>query len=374
MVAVAYSDGVEMSKKKVFVAMSGGVDSSVAAALLRDDGYEVVGVTMCFSIEHPDSRRPSCCGVDGIQDAQRVTQILGIPHYVLDFAGDIREFIIDPFVREYLRGRTPNPCVRCNQYLKFGTLYRKVMGMGADFLATGHYLRNEFSSQTGQFVLKTAVDRKKDQSYFLYNIPKAFLPRLLFPLGGMTKDEVRRVAARYGLNTAAKPESQDICFVPETGYKQFIRDRVGEEAFIPGEFIDHRGEVVGRHQGIANYTIGQRQKLGLALGYPAYVYHIDADRHVVRVGPRECLFSRACAAREVCWVGPSPMKENMEVQARIRYNAPRIKAFLRDLREDRLRVVFDEPQMAVTPGQSVVFYQGEVILGGAVIDESSQED
>jgi tRNA-specific 2-thiouridylase len=353
--------------KKVFVAMSGGVDSSVVAGMMRDAGYDVVGVTMCFSITHPDSKKPSCCGVDGIQDAKRAAQILGIPHYVWDFAKDINEHIIDDFVDEYLNGRTPNPCVRCNQHLKFGSLYHKCKSLGADYIATGHYAKIE-QNTAGQFEMKKAVDNRKDQSYFLYSMRKETLSSVFFPLGGLTKPEVRELAKKYNLNTAEKPESQDICFVPDSGYKKFITDRVGEKAFVPGDFINHKGEKIGEHKGIINYTIGQRDKLGLALGHPVYVYEIDKNSSTVRVGPMEYLYAKGLYAGQF-----NPLTINVEsgpikVSARIRYNSPEVKATLSYLGNNRIKLEFDEPQKSVTPGQSVVFYDGDVVLAGAIID------
>ena len=354
--------------KKVFVAMSGGVDSSVVAALMKERGYEVIGVTMCFSISHPDSKKPSCCGVDGIQDAQRVAQTLGIPHYVLDFAKDINDYIIDDFTSEYLNGRTPNPCVRCNQYLKFGTLYKKAMSMGADYLATGHYARIHYDPTRKRFEMKKAKDAGKDQSYFLYSVDKETLPRILFPLGDLTKAEVRTLARKYRLNVAEKSESQDICFVPDSGYKGFIRDRLGPDVFKPGNFKDPMGETVGRHQGIANYTIGQRDKLGIALGKPVYVYEIDRKSNTVYVGPQEYLYARGLVAGRFNPVSMNIPDETMEVSVRIRYNASEVKGKLTYLGEDKIRVEFHEPQKSVTPGQSVVLYRDDIVLGGAVIE------
>lgn len=353
--------------KKVFVAMSGGVDSSVVAALMKEQGYDVVGVTMCFSITHPDSKKPSCCGVDGIQDAKRAAQILGIPHYVLDFAKDINDHIIDNFTEEYINGRTPNPCVRCNQFLKFGTLYRKVMSLGADYLATGHYAKIHYSPTRDCFEMKKAEDHRKCQSYFLYSMKKETLARVLFPLGDMTKAEVRELAERYELNVANKPESQDICFVPDAGYKEFIRQRLGDGVFVPGDFVDAEGNVVGQHRGIINYTIGQRDKLGIALGHPVYVYKIDKESNTVHVGPREHLYAKGLLAEHFNPVSMDVPRETVAVSARIRYNAPEIPAHLTCLPEGRIRVDFDEPQQSVTPGQSVVFYRDDVVLGGAII-------
>lgn len=348
--------------------MSGGVDSSVVAALMKEQGYDVIGVTMCFSIVNPKSKKPSCCGVDGIADAQRVAQILGIPHYVLDFAKDIRNHVINDFTNEYLNGHTPNPCVRCNQYLKFGTLYEKAMSLGADFLATGHYAKVHYNSRAECYEMKKAKDLKKDQSYFLYSISKEALSKVLFPLGDIPKNKVRDLARKYKLNVAEKRESQDICFVPDTGYKSFIRNRLGDNVFEPGDFKNHKGEVVGQHQGILNYTIGQRDKLGIALGVPVYVYKIDKQTNTVYVGPQECLYAQGLTANQFNPVSMNIPTETMEVYARIRYNAREVKGFLTYLGEGRIRVEFAEPQKSITPGQSVVLYHDDVVLGGAVIE------
>ncbi len=357
-------------KKKVFVAMSGGVDSSVVAGMMKDAGHDVVGVTMCFSISHPESKKPSCCGVDGIQDAKRAAQILDIPHYVLDFAKDINDHIIDNFTSEYLSGRTPNPCVQCNQHLKFGSLYHKVMSMGADALATGHYGKIEYSERTRNFELKKAKDPRKDQSYFLYSMKKETLPKVLFPLGGLTKQEVRDLARKYGLNTADKPESQDICFVPDGGYQKFLENRLGKEIFSPGPYKDETGKIVGEHKGIAYYTIGQRERLGIALGKPVYVYKIEKETNTVYIGPETMLYSSGLLASNFNPVSIDRPTEKMEVNVRIRYNAPEVKGFLTALEDGRVRVDFHEPQKSVTPGQSVVFYDGDVVLAGATIEES----
>ncbi|MDO8580003.1 MAG: tRNA 2-thiouridine(34) synthase MnmA [Candidatus Omnitrophota bacterium] len=357
-------------KKKVYVAMSGGVDSSVVAALMKEQGHDVVGLTMCFSISHPESKKPSCCGVDGIQDAKRAAQILDIPHYVLDFAKDINDHIIDNFTSEYLSGRTPNPCVRCNQHLKFGTLYQKVKALGGGYLATGHYAKIHYNREKARFEMQKAKDSRKDQSYFLYSMKQETLSDVLFPLGDLTKQDVRNLAKKYHLNTAEKPESQDICFVPDAGYKQFLRDRLGDRIFVPGPFVNEQGEAVGQHQGIASYTIGQRDKLGIALGHPVYVYKIDKVTNTVHVGPMEYLYARGLVAKQFNPVSQNlAVGETMRVSARIRYNAPEVDAQVTRRDEDTLDVLFDEPQKSVTPGQSVVFYDGDVVLSGAVIEE-----
>ncbi len=363
-----YNDTKSNKDKTVFVAMSGGVDSSVVAGLVKEAGYNTVGVTMCFNITRSNSTKPSCCGIEGIGDAKRAAEILEIPHYVFNFAADINDYIIGDFTREYLSGRTPNPCVRCNQHLKFGTLYDKVKSLGADYIATGHYGKIEFNNEAGRFELKKAVDFRKDQSYFLYSMKKETLPSVLFPLGGLTKGEVRDLARKYGLNTAEKPESQDICFVPQEGYKKFLEDRVGKESMVPGDFIDEKGNVIGQHKGVAYYTIGQRDKLGLALGYPVYVYRIDAKTNAVHVGNLGKLYSEGLIASGTNWVSMEIPKETIEVMARIRYNSPEVKAQLMALDKNTVRVEFVQPQKSVTPGQSVVFYKDDVVLGGAIID------
>ncbi len=356
-------------RKKVFVAMSGGVDSSVVAGMMKEAGHEVIGVTMCFSITHAETKKPSCCGVEGIGDARRAAQILDIPHYVLDFAADINDFIIEDFTNEYLNGRTPNPCVRCNQHLKFGSLYKQVLTLGADYFATGHYGKIEFNPAMNRYELKKAADERKDQSYFLYSMAKDTLPKVLFPLGGLTKQEVRELARKYKLNTADKPESQDICFVPSSGYKEFIRRRVGNSVFVPGPFKNEEGEVVGEHQGIANYTIGQRDKLGVAFGHPVYVYKIEKETNTVYIGNLNKLYSAGLIAKNFNPVSMEIPQKPVEVEARIRYNAHTVKATLTHLGGDQIRLDFVEPQKSVTPGQSVVFYDGDTVLGGAIIEE-----
>jgi tRNA-specific 2-thiouridylase len=359
-----------MKKKKVFVAMSGGVDSSVAAALLKQKGHQVVGITMCFNISYPENKRPSCCGVAGIEDAKRAADILKIPHYVLPFEEDFKNLVIENFVLEYQAGRTPNPCVRCNQFIKFGALYRKVVSLGAEYLATGHYARIVFNRTQRRYELRKARDSKKDQSYFLYSIDRDLLGKILFPLGELRKDQVRQLARKFHLNTAEKKESQDICFAPKGGYKEFIKEYFKSAYFQPGPFIDYRGQEVGRHKGLIHYTIGQREKLGLALGYPTYVFRIEKKTNSVYVGPQEYLYADGLMARHVHFLGKDIFKIPGHVKVKIRYNAPQVKARLVLKGRDEASIIFDRPQKAVTPGQSVVFYDGDRVLGGGIIEKN----
>ncbi len=359
----------QSQKKKVFVGMSGGVDSSVVAGLMKEQGYDVVGVTMCFNISHPNSSKPSCCGVEGIEDARRAAHTLGIPHYVFNFAEVIDKKIIDNFTNEYLAGRTPNPCVKCNQHLKFGSLFERVRGLGADYLATGHYAKIEFNPGQKRFELKKGEDPYKEQSYFLYSMNKDTLAHVLFPLGGITKFQVRGLARKYGLANAEKPGSQDICFIPDTGYKKFIEDRVGKEALKPGPFKDENGNIIGEHRGIPYYTIGQREGLGIALGRPVYVYKIEKETNTVYIGDEHNLFSQALMAGEVNFVSIAPPEEPIEVSVKIRYNRFEVPASLKYLGDHRARIDFKDPQRAITPGQSVVFYENDIVLGGGIIEK-----
>ncbi|MDD4954154.1 MAG: tRNA 2-thiouridine(34) synthase MnmA, partial [Candidatus Omnitrophica bacterium] len=260
-------------KERVVVAMSGGVDSSVAAALLQEKGYEVIGLTMCFNLPSGDAKRPSCCGLEGIEDARRVAHKLGIKHYVLSFGNDLEKHVIRDFIREYALGRTPNPCVRCNQFLKFGSLLKKALALDAKFIATGHYAR--IITKPPLYILKKGKDKLKDQSYFLYRLTQAQLKHTLFPLSGYTKPQVRDLARKFNLAVADKSGSQEICFIPKDDYRLFLKARL-KTGIEPGDIVDTRGNLLGRHQGIAFYTIGQRQGLGIARGYPVYITGIDA--------------------------------------------------------------------------------------------------
>jgi tRNA-specific 2-thiouridylase len=356
-----------MPEQKIFVAMSGGVDSSVTAGLLLEQGHAIEGVTMCFELpEAGDAHRASCCGLQSIEDARRVCKALGIRHHVLNYGDALEGAVIEDFVSEYLKGRTPNPCARCNQHLKFVRLFNDARALGATHLATGHYARIEQDPARGR-VMRKGVDARKDQSYFLYGIPRATLEFVMFPLGDLVKDEVRAAARRMNLPTAEKKESQDICFIPGGNYRAFLSGRAPALS-CPGDMLDHTGKKVGTHQGVAHYTIGQREGLGIALGFPAFVTRIDVANNTVHVGPRESLLSSGVMASGLNLVSMNFSKETVEAGVKIRYNHTDIDAWVDIVDERRVRVRFKAPQGAATPGQSVVFYQGDILLGGALID------
>ena len=339
-------------KKKVAVAMSGGVDSSLTSALLLQKNFDVIGVTMILSDDEKN-----------IIDAKKVCQHLGINHYVADFRNIFRAKVENYFVEEYLRGRTPNPCVRCNREIKFGVLFDFVKNLGADFLATGHYARIIF--EDGRFKLKKAVDAKKDQSYVLYNLTADKLAKILLPLGEFSKVETRTFAEKLNLPVAHKPDSQEICFVPNDDYKTFIANREpSAQALQTGEIVDESGKILGSHSGVANYTIGQRKGLGIAAPQPLYVTRLDVVNRRVIVDTNDKLFSKTLTAHGVHWIYKPPLPKTL--QAKIRYGSRFVECTVSE-QENFLNVEFVEPQRAITSGQSVVFYNGEEVLGGAII-------
>lgn len=355
--------------KRVMVAMSGGVDSSVAALLLKEQGYDVVGVTMCFNIRSDCRRRPGCCGPQAIADARKVARDLKIRHYVLPFSKELEENVVLDFINEYLSGRTPNPCVRCNQSLKFGLLLSKASAMGFFRLATGHYARIE--KQGLAWRLKKGVDRKKDQSYFLCQVNRSCLRYVLFPLGSLTKEETRRIAAKKGLPVADKKGSQEICFIPGNDYRAFLKQRLNAACYRPGDIVDTKGSVLGRHNGIFNYTIGQREGLGISGGSPLYVNRLDEDKNRVIVGGKDEVYSACLFADELNTLVPGNFKKIQRVEVKIRYNHPQTAATAFPLRGRRLKVEFERPQPAVTPGQFAAFYDGDFVTGGAKIIENN---
>ena len=354
----------------VAVAMSGGVDSSVAAALLQAEGRDIIGVTMSlFALPKAacagDELR-SCCGAGARRDAGAVAAVLGIPYFLADFRRTFERAVVEDFVAEYRRGRTPNPCLRCNRYVKFGPLLRRAGRLGAGLLATGHYARLETDPASGRRLLKKGLDPDKDQSYFLYPLSQDELRRAIFPVGHLRKAEVRALAERFGLPVARKPESQEICFVPDDDYGRFLRERV-PEAFVPGPIVDRAGRTIGRHAGILDFTIGQRKGLGIAAPRPLYVIAIDPASNTVVAGPNEDLFRARLRVSDVCWGAISGLSGPLRAAVKVRYRHAEAPALLHP-DEGGVIVEFEKPQRAVTPGQAAVFYDGEIVLGGGTIE------
>jgi tRNA-specific 2-thiouridylase len=357
-------------KKRVVVAMSGGVDSSVAAALLKAKGYEVVGITMCFNLQDCLSKKPRCCGMGGIEDARRVAEKIGIRHYVLNMQKDLEKWVINDFCQEYLKGRTPNPCVRCNQYLKFNLLLKKALSLDARFLATGHYAKVVEGKDGGLrgYLLKRAKDLKKDQSYFLYRLTQEQLKHIIFPLGNYTKEQVRSLARKFKLAVADKPGSQEICFLPTINYRAFLEQRL-KAKIKPGLIVDKQGNILGRHKGIAFYTVGQREGLGVARGYPLYITKIGPLDNRIIVGRREDALRKEFFLKEPHFIF-RPIKKKVALKVRIRYNHKGAAAGLMPA-AGGLQVCFKTAQFAITPGQAAVFYDKDTVIGGGVIEKVS---
>jgi len=361
-----------MPNKRVVVAMSGGVDSAVAAGLLAREGYEVIGITMrLWTQDDPLAARYQrrCCPVEDIDDASTVAAALGTPHYVLNMEREFAANVVDYFVDEYQRGRTPNPCLPCNEHVKFGALLDRARALEADYLATGHYARIERDGEA--YRLRRAADDEKDQSYVLYMLGQAELSRVLFPIGGYRKEEVRALATELGLPVAGKPDSADICFLPTEDYRDFIAERVPQDG---GDIVDGDGRVVGHHRGLAAYTIGQRRGLGVALGEPRFVTSIDPQRNVISIGSEEELYSEALSADHLRWVAGAPPAPEFEADVKIRYRSAAARARVR-MTGDGVEVRFQRPQRAVAAGQAVVFYRldagrNDEVLGGGIISEA----
>lgn len=356
---------VTKKAEKVIVAMSGGVDSSVAALLLKQRGYQVIGVTMQIWPQ-PEDKAKACCSLDAVNDARRVAWHLGFPHFVMNFRDEFEEKVIKYFCLEYIKGRTPNPCIACNRYIKFESLLRKARGIGAEFIATGHYARVLWDDKEVNFQLLTGVDPTKDQSYALYSMTQEQLAHTIFPLGNLRKEEVRAIAREAGLPVSDKPDSQEICFVSDDNYAGFVEEYL-EVKPEQGEIKSISGKPLGKHQGIHRYTIGQRKGLGLALGYPVYVTKVDPKEQTVWVGEDKDLFSEGLTASDFNYISGVPFEGAVKVQVKIRYNSPRVEAVAEPW-GDGIKVTFLEPQRAVAPGQAVVLYDGERVLGGGIID------
>ncbi len=357
-----------MAKKKVVVGMSGGVDSSVAAYLLKEQGYDVIGVTMQIWQDEElavQEENGGCCGLSAVDDARRVANDLDIPYYVMNFKKEFKENVIDYFVDEYLNGRTPNPCIACNRYVKWESLLRRSLSIGADYIATGHYAR-VVQLENGRFTLQTSKTSAKDQTYALYNLTQEQLAHTLMPVGAYTKDEIRKIAEKINLRVANKPDSQDICFIPDGDYASFIEEETKTE-ILEGNFVTETGEVLGRHKGITHYTVGQRKGLGIALGYPAFVLEIRPETNEVVLGTKEASMTTTLHADHLNFMSVEDLTEKKRVFAKIRYNHKGAYCTVEKSGDDEILCTFEEPQRAVTPGQAVVLYDGEHVLGGGTI-------
>lgn len=353
---------------RIAVAMSGGVDSSVAAALLAADGHDVVGLSMqLYDQRDGEASFGSCCTLDDLHDARRVAHRLGIPHYIVNFESHFHAQVVTNFIDEYTAGRTPIPCTRCNSEVKFATLLDRVHGFDASVLATGHYVRVD-EDDSGRRVLRRGLDAAKDQSYFLFSLTQAQLARAVFPVGGLTKPEVRAYAAHLGLQVADKPDSHEICFVPDHDHATFIDKASGGQGPRPGRIVNLEGEPVGRHDGVHHFTVGQRKGLRLSVGVPLYVVGIDAGADTVVVGPRDALQRRTCNVSEVNWISGTSPPGSISAEVQIRHRHPAARATVAPQGQGRASVTFESPQYAITPGQAAVFYDGDIVLGGGWID------
>lgn len=355
--------------KKVVVGMSGGVDSSVAAYLLKKQGYDVIGVTMQIWQDEEEAAKEEnggCCGLSAVDDARRVAEAIGIPYYVMNFKNEFKKNVMDYFVEEYLQGKTPNPCIACNRYVKWDSLLQRSLEIGADYIATGHYARIE-KLPIGRFAIRNSVTASKDQTYALYNLTQDQLARTLMPIGEFAKDDIRRIAVEAGLPVAHKPDSQDICFIPDHDYASFLDREAGDRVPPPGNFVTTTGEVIGKHLGITHYTIGQRKGLNLAMGHPVFVTEIRPSSNEVVIGENEDIITRELICNNLNFMSIEDLVEPRKVLAKIRYSHKGSLCTIEKIGKDSVKCTFEENVRAVTPGQAVVFYDGEHVLGGGTI-------
>ncbi len=358
---------------RIVVAMSGGVDSSVAAGWLKQQGYEVIGISLQLHdmAEQIDNKFGTCCSLSDIQDARRVAEKMEIPFYVANMENEFNEAVIDDFVQEYLNGRTPNPCVRCNEKVKFSRLMDWAMDLGADYLATGHYANIRYNPELEQYELCKGLDPQKDQSYFLFTLRQDDLSRSWFPVGGLEKAQVRDLARKLNLAVANKPDSQEICFVQARSYKDFIEERVPASLLKPGAIVDPAGRELGQHNGLHQFTIGQRKGIGVFAKDPLYVLALNGHRNEVVVGPEQGLFRKSATVAHLNWINPPNLHASGEFTAKIRYRAQECPVEVHPLADNRLEVHFKQPQRAVTPGQAIVFYRQDAVVGGGWIENLS---